>query len=623
MTLEEVTNALQKEIIKLETDEAKIKDSKKQEEIKRYKAGIESLKIKRIKDLDKIKMSEIVVLYLHSVMPEIWSIEEAEKITHSSLEFFDDSTSDEFDSKSMTLIQMVSKKILTRLQKNNVDLSNIAEIRREDLDEELQLDILTLQRYEKEGIDVKTLLPFIAKGKNSVIALSIVNILKVIKNYGRKELENYTKDDFNITRKEKERALVSAMHNRLGNIKIDDIISILREHLIALENSQLEQEKNSKRVKRLKTSQKLVRNAMKKPVITNPQSIIRQIDIPELKLETLKLIYLHNLKYQEQVEKKYQELASKKENPYKEFIKAFDLPNDNIEELMKKPLEELMAMYSLLVSLGVKDTSRQEELLRISSLSRLSDIRILQDKGVITSDFIIGNDNLFQEDKKEFEDLTKNIDFLLSLKLRPTIISKHQEILLSDPNALSENVSQLQEYELPISWAKNQDLSFLAEANLDSKIDRWIELGYETLLEHNLELLNYSRESMSRLEVLKAIKIPLPETQEELEAILNSPSFIIPEQEIDTYIEPMDKKEKNKGINPALEVILTPLESTKRTYQVEGNIFSKRKTLRNLSQVEEITTETIVKSMIAGTNLLLPEIEKVKKSLQGYNYKKQ
>lgn len=110
MTLEEVTNALQKEIIKLETDEAKIKDSKKQEEIKRYKAGIESLKIKRIKDLDKIKMSEIVVLYLHSVMPEIWSIEEAEKITHSSLEFFDDSTSDEFDSKSMTLIQMVSKK---------------------------------------------------------------------------------------------------------------------------------------------------------------------------------------------------------------------------------------------------------------------------------------------------------------------------------------------------------------------------------------------------------------------------------------------------------------------------------------------------------------------------------
>ncbi len=622
MTLEEVTNALQKEIIKLETDKAKLKDSKKQEEIKRYKEGIESLKIKRIKDLDKIKMSEIVVLYLHSVMPEIWSIEEAEKITHSSLEFFDDSTSDEFDSKSMTLIQMVSKKILTRLQKNNVDLSNIAEIRREDLDEELQLDILTLQRYEKDGIDVKTLLPFIAKGKNSIIALSIVNILKVIKNYGRKELETYTKDDFNITRKEKERALVSAMHNRLGNIKIDDIISILREHLIALENSKLEQEKNSKKVKRLKTSQKLVRNAMKKPVITNPQSIIRQIDIPELKLETLKLIYLHNLKYQEQVEKKYQELAYKKETKYQEFIKAFDLPNDNIEELMKKPLEELMEMYSLLVSLGVKDTSRQEELLRISTLSRLSDIRILQNKGVITSDFIIENDNLFQEDKKEFEDLTKNIDFLLSLKLHPTIISKHQEILLSDPNALSENVSQLQEYELPISWAKNQDLSFLTETNLENKIDKWIELGYETPLEHNVELLNYSKESMRRLEVLKAIDIPLPETKEELETILTSSSFIIPEQEIDTYIQSEELKEERKEINPHLEAILQPLESTKRSYQVEGNIFSKRKTLRNLSQEEEVTRETVLSSLIAGTNLLLPEVEKVRKSLQGYNYRK-
>lgn len=621
MTLEELTNAIQKEIVEI-SEEQNIEDSIKQEEMERYKAGIESLKIKRVKDLDKIKMSEIVILYLHSIMPEVWSIEEVEKITNSSLKFFENSTSDEFDSKSMTLIQMVSKNILTRLQKKKIDLSNISELKKEDLETDLQEDILTLQHYEKEGIDVKTLLPFIAQGKECVIALSIVNFFKCVKEYGQKELETYTEDDLGLTRKEKERALVNAMYNMSGNIKINDIISILKEHLIALENSQLEQEKRSKRVKALKASQNLVTIAMQEPVITNYQSIIRQIPIPELKLETLKLIYSHNLNYQEQIEKRYQELTSKKEVQYQEFAKAFDLPTDNIEDLMKKPLEDLKAMYPLLVSLGIKDQSRQEELLRISTLSRLSGIKILQNKGMISPNFLTENNNLFCEDKKEFEDLTKNIGFLLSLKLRPTIISKHSEILLSDPNVLSENLRQLQEYELPIDWSKNQDISFLTKPNIENKIDKWLELGYETLLEHHLELLNYSRESIKRLEVLKEIRIPLPETKEDLKAILDSPTFIIPEQEIDTYIQLVDRKENKKEINPSLEAILKPLESTKRTYQVEGNIFSKRKTLRNLSQEEEVTQDTIVKSMITGTNLLLSDIEKVRKSLQGYNYKK-
>ena len=621
MTLEELKNAIQKEIVEI-SEEQNVEDSIKQEEMERYKAGIESLKIKRVKDLDKIKMSEIVILYLHSIMPEVWSIEEVEKITNSSLKFFENSTSDEFDSKSITLIQMVSKNILTRLQKKKIDLSNISELKKEDLEADLQEDILTLQYYEKEGIDVKTLLPFIAQGKECVIALSIVNFFKCVKEYGQKELETYTEDDLGLTRKEKERALVNAMYNMSGNIKINDIISILREHLIALENSQLEQEKRSKRVKALKSSQNLVTIAMQEPVITNYQSIIRQIPIPELKLETLKLIYFHNLSYQEQLEKRYQELTSKKEVQYQEFAKAFDLPTDNIEDLMKKPLEDLKAMYPLLVSLGIKDQSRQEELLRISTLSRLSGIKKLQNKGMISPNFLTENNNLFCEDKKEFEDLTKNIGFLLSLKLRPTIISKHSEILLSDPNVLSENLRQLQEYELPIDWSKNQDISFLTKPNIENKIDRWLELGYETLLEHHLELLNYSRESIKRLEVLKEIRIPLPETKEDLKVILDSPTFIIPEQEIDTYIQLVDRKENKKEINPSLETILKPLESTKRTYQVEGNIFSKRKTLRNLSQEEEVTQDTIVKSMITGTNLLLSDIEKVRKSLQGYNYKK-
>lgn len=621
MRIEELKNAIQEEITVLNNQDMAKKDDNTQEEIERYKAVIESLKIKKLKDLDKIKISEFAILYLHSLNPEKWSVQELDNVIYSSLMLFENSTTLDYEEKTNTLLDMIVNNTLDRLQENKIDISKISEINPEDINKDLRETILTLQQYEREGINMETFLPFLKKIDQDVVkVLGIVKFLKIIKEYGYQIRDTFVDDS--LTKRERERSVINAMHKDIHHIKIKDIIGELKDYLEKLESSKSDKKTLSKRKERLIAFQILLDKALNKPVITNPQSIIRKIDIPELRLETLKQIYSHNLEYQEQVEKEYQEIATKKETKYQKFLKAFDLPEDNIENLIDKPVEELMAMYPLLVSLGIKDRKKQEELLRTSTLSRLSGIKILQNKGVITPDFIAENHNLFQEDKKEFEDLTKNINFLLSLELRPTIISKHQEILLSDPDILSENVGQLQEYELPIDWAKNQDVSFLAGTNLENKIDKWIELGYETLLEHNVELLNYSKESMRRLEVLKAIDIPLPETKEELETILTSPSFIIPEQEIDTYIQSEELKEERKEINPHLEAILQPLESTKRSYQVEGNIFSKRKTLRNLSQEEEVTRETVLSSLIAGTNLLLPEVEKVRKSLQGYNYRK-
>ena len=622
MRIEELKNAIQEEITVLNNQDMAKKDDNTQEEIERYKAVIESLKIKKLKDLDKIKISEFAILYLHSLNPEKWSVQELDNVIYSSLMLFENSTTLDYEEKTNTLLDMIVNNTLDRLQENKIDISKISEINPEDINKDLRETILTLQQYEREGINMETFLPFLKKIDQDVVkVLGIVKFLKTIKEYGYQIRDTFVDDS--LTKRERERSVINAMHKDIHHIKIKDIIGELKDYLEKLESSKSDKKTLSKRKERLIAFQILLDKALNKPVITNPQSIIRKIDIPELRLETLKQIYSHNLEYQEQVEKEYQEIATKKETKYQKFLKAFDLPEDNIENLIDKPVEELMAMYPLLVSLGIKDRKKQEELLRTSTLSRLSGIKILQNKGVITPDFIAENHNLFQEDKKEFEDLTKNINFLLSLELRPTIISKHQEILLSDPDILSENVGQLQEYELPIDWAKNQDVSFLAGTNLENKIDKWIELGYETLLEHNVELLNYSKESMRRLEVLKAIDIPLPETKEELETILTSPSFIIPEQEIDTYIQSEELKEERKEINPHLEAILQPLESTKRSYQVEGNIFSKRKTLRNLSQEEEVTRETVLSSLIAGTNLLLPEVEKVRNSLQGYNYRKQ
>ena len=124
------------------------------------------------------------------------------------------------------------------------------------------------------------------------------------------------------------------------------------------------------------------------------------------------------------------------------------------------------------------------------------------------------------------------------------------------------------------------------------------------------------------MDKLKILSFPLPETKEELDFILSSKSFIMDNQELVDYSSINVSNSPKKYIHPELEDSLQALEYTKRTYKVGDNIFSKQKTLRNLSVEEEITPRVIFKSMVSGTRLSPIETEIVKKSLQGYNYKK-
>ena len=145
MRIEELKNAIQEEITVLNNQDMAKKDDNTQEEIERYKAVIESLKIKKLKDLDKIKISEFAILYLHSLNPEKWSVQELDNVIYSSLMLFENSTTLDYEEKTNTLLDMIVNNTLDRLQENKIDISKISEINPEDINKDLRETILTLQ----------------------------------------------------------------------------------------------------------------------------------------------------------------------------------------------------------------------------------------------------------------------------------------------------------------------------------------------------------------------------------------------------------------------------------------------------------------------------------------------
>ena len=164
-----------------------------------------------------------------------------------------------------------------------------------------------------------------------------------------------------------------------------------------------------------------------------------------------------------------------------------------------------------------------------------------------------------------------------------------------------------------------ESVQFLSHPDLARKIDKVLELGYEALLESDIELLNYNDSAWERLEVLKSLNIPLPTTKEEVESILESPHFVVSKEEQERYLETPTAYIKANNVRDIVPVSALPIEQeTKRTYTIGGVIFSKPKVLRNLSQTESFTLDGTIACITAGTNMQEKEYQNVKNRLTNY-----
>ena len=322
--------------------------------------------------------------------------------------------------------------------------------------------------------------------------------------------------------------------------------------------------------------------------ITNFQEMIEKL--PEyLRLDALKLIYMHNEKIYSDIDIKHKELSNNKKIKYQSLLNSYNI-NYLSSSLLRISYEDLNKSLQLLKKFNL-DNNTIIYILENSSLSIIEEINLYLERNIINKK-LIKNNYLILLPSIEHSNLTNNIKVLEKENINPNSFIASAKILLIDNTLFSTNIEVLKKYNLLNSMKSTSNYNFLKEKDLISIIDKLLELGMEKFLEENLGLLNNKK--LDRLYILKALNIKI-NTSDELKSYLSLKNFYVDDENIFKYI--------HNGIIPISDdegtVDLDKFSSTSRTININGVIFSKNKVKRNLNTNSlEDTKKALFKDII-------------------------
>lgn len=357
---------------------------------------------------------------------------------------------------------------------------------------------------------------------------------------------------------------------------------------------------------------------LKQGEIKNVTDLLFRISSPTVRIELLKLIYLHNKEIYDELSSEYQKLSSEPSSTYQSLLDKYGISPDlyNITEIMTNSPDELSLMLQSLKELDITDTNIVLELIKHSNPSTIETISTQVSKGIIGSELLKNNISLFLPDSKEYQNFTTNLEFFAEEGFNPHYLRANQELFLLSSDKIKTNIKVLEEYNLLASMKTGIDCRFLVNEELSLGIDTLLELGYEEALVEDLSLLSYQH-NFKRLQVLRALNIPVTSV-EELKTVLASEKFLVPDDDINTYLYNAVLHQKLCLIEEQVipSTVLAPYEKTTRTYDINGILISKNKVKKSISAIyEETSTTKLLSALVSNSVLSDEEYETVASSI--------
>ena len=340
--------------------------------------------------------------------------------------------------------------------------------------------------------------------------------------------------------------------------------------------------------------------------IVNYESIIKKIPDDEIRLEFLKLVYQHNNVLYEDLESTYKELSRNSTVNYLALLKKYDISKDEIDlsKVMKNDYDEVERLLKIIVKI-VEDKDTIIKAIQVTDMKTCEFLKMLKDRGALSINSFIKYSDVFDPNSSTFEILDENIKTLNSYSINPTLFINNSNILLECD--LKERLSVLDDYKLIKSMKNNGDYSYLAKDNLESLIDKIIELGYEKYLSDDLTLLN--EDNWDRLYVLKTIGEEVKK-KSDLLAVLRDNDFLVPYSKISKYIaNVVPCYNYNDSLNIS---VLNDFNGTERAYNINGVIISKNRFRRNYNNNEKAP---LLKNLVDGGIYSRDEVELIEKSI--------
>lgn len=437
------------------------------------------------------------------------------------------------------------------------------------------------QVYKKDLPKISSFLKFY---ENDPESISVIMDL-VLAHRELKKASDFTKDlkencYCGYTNREEKRFLESKV--KLYN-KVCDAKSILNE-VSKIRN--LVDEQRSRASKYEKNIRKelcgydkaltLLDASLKRREITNAKEIIKNVKDEDMKKAFLKLIYEHNKVYYEELENEYNRLNQNDSNKYVALLQKYNISftQEDVKEIMRRNnIDDTSEIINNIVKLNL--TTQNVEILKHTSLDKFMRIKNLVDCGYISAKYLNNNEKFMWDESNLLDIYEENISYLDKFNLNPGMFINITDVIIYSFDIFSNNLKILNDYGL-LKYLKNVDnLSFLRDINLVSKIDKFLELGYESFLENDLGILNLS--NLKRLDILNSFNMPITDIST-MYKVLSDQKFIIDDSKIDEYLPNVVELSEKKNITSNL----SDFRNTNRVYSIGDSLFSINKINRLL-----------------------------------------
>lgn len=527
-----------------------------------------------------------VAKYLYQITEPIATLEENKETIDNFKSFFDDIDSDLCCGMMGLFDELCSLGIVDEVvdffEEPGV-IKGLLKINKIDFKDNRLRDLIIdiKQVYKNDLLKISSFLKFYENDPESITV--IMNL--VLAHRELKKASDFTKDlkengYCGYTNREEKRFLESKV--KLYN-KICDAKSILNE-VSKIRN--LVDEQRSRASKYEKNIRKelcgydkaltLLDASLKRREITNAKEIIKNVKAEDMKKAFLKLIYEHNKVYYEELENEYNRLNQNDSNKYVALLQKYNISftQEDVKEIMRRNnIDDTSEIIKNIIKMNL--SINNAELLKHTSLDKFMRIKNLVDSGYISVKYLNTNESFMWDESNSLDIYEENISYLDKFNLNPGMFINITDVIIYSFDSFSNNLKILNDYGL-LKYLKNVDnLSFLGDINLVSKIDKFLELGYESFLENDLGILNLS--NLKRLDILKSLNMPITDIST-MYKVLSDQKFIIDDSKIDEYLPNVVELSEKKNITSNL----SDFRNTNRVYSIGDSLFSINKINRLL-----------------------------------------
>ena len=527
-----------------------------------------------------------VAKYLYQITEPIATLEENKETIDNFKSFFDDIDSDLCCGMMGLFDELCSLGIVDEVvdffEETGV-IKGLLKINKIDFKDNRLRDLIIdiKQVYKKDLFKISSFLKFYENDPESIAVIMDL----VLAHRELKKASDFTKDlkengYCGYTNREEKRFLESKvkLYNKICDAKsILNEVSKIRNLVVEQRSRASKYEKNiRKELCGYDKALTLLDVSLKHREITNAKEIIKNVKDEDMKKAFLKLIYEHNKVYYEELENEYNRLNQNDSNKYVALLQKYNISftQEDVKEIMRRNnIDDTSEIIKNIVKLNL--TTQNVEILKHTSLDKFMRIKNLVDCGYISSKYLNTNEKFMWDESNLLDIYEENISYLDKFNLNPGMFINITDVIIYSFDSFSNNLKILNDYGL-LKYLKNVDnLSFLGDINLVSKIDKFLELGYESFLENDLGILNLS--NLKRLDILKSLNMPITDIST-MYKVLSDQKFIIDDSKIDEYLPNVVELSEKKNITSNL----SDFRNTNRVYSIGDSLFSVNKINRLL-----------------------------------------